>query len=683
MVTAPEGAARRAEALREELRAHDHAYYVLDRPTVSDATYDERMRELRALEAADPALVTADSPTQRVGGAPLDGFGQVKHARPMLSLDNVFSVAELLDFEASLRKRLGVTGALTYSCEPKLDGLAVELVYEAGALTVGSTRGDGVTGEDVTANLRTIRSIPLRLPAGAPALLEVRGECVMLRRDFAALNRRAEQDGDEPFANPRNAAAGSLRQLDPAITATRPLHFFAYELGRCSESFASHREKLARLAALGFRVAVEIEPATDAEGVQAYWEKIRAARPGLAFDIDGVVAKLDDEALRELAGFVSRSPRWATAYKFPPEEAETTLEAIELQVGRTGVLTPVARLAPVKVGGVIVTNATLHNEDQLREKDVRAGDVVIVRRAGDVIPEVVRALPERRTAELPPFRFPQDCPSCGTPIVREEGAAAWRCPSAACPAQLEGRLLHFVSRRALDWEGLGDELVAQLVRKGLVRDAASLFELDEATLAGLDRVVGEKTYAVGPKVAKSLIEARERARTPPLGRFYNALGIRLINETMGELLAQSFPTPEALAAADEGALGKVLGSNAKAKGEGKRAASVRAYFKDPKSRASFERLLTHVSPLPPEPPAAGLLPFSGKTVVLTGELTGMTRDEAKAAVTRAGGKVTDSISAKTSLLVAGEKAGSKRKKAQALGVEVIDEAELLRRLGRG
>lgn len=651
----------RIQALRDEIRAHDHSYYVLDRPTISDAAYDRLYRELVEWEKAHPEGITADSPTQRVAGQPAEGFEKVVRRRPMLSLANVFDEAELADFDTGLRRRLGLDDdapPLRYVCEPKFDGLAVELTYENGLLIRGATRGDGEVGEDVTGNLRTIRTVPLRLREPAPAHLEVRGEVVMFKKDFAALNQRQEEAGDKVFANPRNAAAGSLRQLDSRITASRPLSFFAYEIGESSEAFPTHEAKLKRLAALGFLESGEWVVAHGAQGAKAFWDRLLERRHELPYEVDGVVIKIDDEDLRSRLGQVSKSPRWAVACKFPPEEESTTVEAIEVQVGRTGAITPVAHLAPVRVGGVIVARATLHNEDELRRKDVRVGDRVMVRRAGDVIPEVVQVVVEARTGKEEPFVFPRDCPACHAQLVREEGEAAWRCTNAACPAQLRERIFHFASRRAMDIEGLGDKLVAQLVDRGLVKDFADLYRLTADDFAGLERMA--------EKSANNLVRGLEKSKDVPQRRFLFALGIRHVGEATATLLARRFPDVRQLYTATEDELMAVKDIGPEV------AQAIRQFFDREENRLVIEHLLeVGVSPVP-EPEVQGGA-FTGKTVVLTGTLARFTRDEARAEVERRGGKVSGSVSKKTDLVVAGEDAGSKLRKATELGVPVVDE----------
>ncbi|HEY0840049.1 MAG TPA: NAD-dependent DNA ligase LigA, partial [Vulgatibacter sp.] len=557
-------AAKRIEILRDEIREHDRRYYVLDAPVISDAAYDALFRELQALEAEHPDLVTPESPTQRVGGAPAEGFEKVVHRVPMLSLANAFSDEDLDDFDTRLRNTLdakdgrglrrkkakvdGEPGNLDprlaqyildeadggapfpFYCEPKFDGLAVELVYEDGVFVRGATRGDGEVGEDITPNLRTVHSVPLKLSREVPGRLEVRGEVVMLRKDFEALNRRQEEARQaelerretDPegrrralpklFANPRNAAAGSLRQLDPRITASRPLTFFAYEVTREGGGFESHGQRLHWLETLGFRLSGEDARASGLAETKAYCARMLQKRHELPYLVDGVVVKIDDDGLRHELGAVARSPRWAVACKFPPEEETTRVEKIDVQVGRTGILTPVAFLEPVHVGGVIVSRATLHNEDELRRKDVREGDRVVVRRAGDVIPEIVQVVTEVRTGSESEFHFPKTCPSCGSEVFREEDKAAWRCLNSSCPAQLEGRLIHFASRRAMDIEGLGEEIAAQLVLKEIVKDFGDLYDLRAEDWSRLDRVVGDKVYSLGALVGGKLAEAVEKSK---------------------------------------------------------------------------------------------------------------------------------------------------------------------------
>jgi len=658
-------AARRVEALRASIRDADYKYYVLDAPDVSDAEYDAWMRELAELEAADPDLASPDSPTQRVGGAPSDAFDAVTHRLPMLSLNNAFADADVEAFDRRVRDALGIE-IVRYACEPKFDGLAISLVYEGGRLAVGATRGDGTTGENVTANLRTIGAIPLALPDGAPQRLEVRGEVVMLKRDFERLNAAQAAKNEKTFANPRNAAAGSLRQLDPKTTASRRLTFLAYGIGEVEWGRRSppetHSALMDWLVSLRFPVTRERSLAAGLAGMLGYYRRLGERRPSLPFEIDGVVYKVDDLAQQRALGFVSRAPRFAIAHKFPAEELPTEVLGIDVQVGRTGAITPVARLKPVFVGGVTVTNATLHNEDEVRRKDVRVGDTVIVRRAGDVIPEVVRALPGRRPAGAAVFTMPASCPECGSAVVRLEGEAIARCTGGLiCPAQRKASLLHFAGRRAMDIEGLGEKLVDQLVDGGVVRTPADLYTLGVAKLAALERMADRS--------ASNVVAAIERSKSTTLQRFVFALGIRHVGEATARDLARHFGGLDALMDADQAALlevrdvGPVL------------AESVARFFAEPHNREVIERLraagIRWPEHAPAPSPAGG--PLAGLTLVLTGTLPTLARDEAKAMIEAAGGKAAGSVSAKTDYVVAGADAGSKLAKAQELGIPVLDE----------
>ena len=577
----PAAARQRAAALRTELEHHSYLYYVKDAPAISDAQFDQLFRELQELETRYPSLRTPDSPTQRVG-APVEGeFAPVSHNVPMLSLNNALSEEEAAAFDRRVREGLGVD-EVEYAAEPKFDGLAISLSYADGQLAVGATRGDGYTGEDVTANLRTVRSIPLRLHTSRPPhLLEVRGEVVMLRKDFDALNRKLEAKGEKSFVNPRNAAAGSLRQKDPRLTAARPLHFFAYGLGQCEDPALPgdrHSRQMAYLETLHFQVSPLRRVVTGLRGMLEYYDRIGEQRAALPYDIDGVVYKVDDLKLQERLGFVSRAPRFAVAHKFAAEEAITEVVDINVQVGRTGALTPVARLKPVFVGGVTVTNATLHNEDEVRRKDVHAGDFVVVRRAGDVIPEVVRVLLDQRPAHVRPFKMPATCPQCGSLVVREEGEAVARCTGGlVCPAQRKQALLHFASRRALDIEGLGDKLVDQLVDQDLVHTPADLYQLDAERLAGLERM--------GEKSAAKLVAAIAGSRRPSLARFIYALGIRNVGESTARDLALDFGDIHALMDADEQRLQQVVDVGPVV------ARSISAFFGERHNRAVIARLL--------------------------------------------------------------------------------------------
>jgi DNA ligase (NAD+) len=660
-------AAARVKALRAALEEANHRYYVLDAPTISDAEYDRLFRELVDLEAHHPELATPDSPTLRVGAAPLDAFGTVRHRVPMLSLNNAFEDEEVAAFDRRVSEALG-SGPVEYTCEPKFDGLAISLVYDRGVFAHGATRGDGYEGEDVTANLRTVRTIPLRLrTAHAPRLVEVRGEVIIYRRDFERLNARQREQGAKEFANPRNAAAGGLRQLDSRVTASRPLRFFAYGLGETEglRDVQTQSGVLALLDELGLPVCAERRTVQGVQGLLAYYRELGAKRAGLPYDVDGVVYKVNRLADQERLGFVARAPRFAVAHKFPAEEAATRLVAIEVQVGRTGAITPVARLEPVFVGGVTVTNATLHNEDELHRKDIRVGDTVIVRRAGDVIPEVVRAVPGSRKPHAPLFHVPTHCPVCGSAVVRLPDEAVARCTGGLfCPAQRKQALLHFASRRALDIEGLGEKLVDQLVDAGMVKTSADLYALDPARLAALERM--------GEKSAQNVLAALERSKRTTLARFIYALGIRSVGEATARDLAQHFGALDPLVAADEAALQEVDDVGPVV------AMSIRRFFAEKHNRDVIDALRRHgvrweEGKARPAAPAGRL---AGKTFVLTGTLPDMTRDEAAALITSHGGKVAGSVSKKTDYVLAGAEAGSKLAKAEALGIAVLDEAGL-------
>jgi len=672
----------RAAWLRAELERHAHAYYVLDAPTIPDAEYDRLFRQLQELEQRHPELLTTDSPTRRVGAAPLKEFPPRVHGVPMLSLNNAFDAAEVEAFDQRVRDSLDSIAAVDYAVEPKFDGLAISLTYENGVFTAGATRGDGTTGEEVTPNLRTLRCLPLRLAgSGWPTLIEIRGEVLMFRRAFAELNARQRERGDKEFVNPRNAAAGSLRQLDSRITASRPLSFFAYGVGAGADQLAArtHAELMDQLAAWGFPVAEERRVVQGAKGLLGYFGEIGEKRPSLPYDIDGVVYKVNRLAAQAQLGFVSRAPRFAIAHKFPAEEALTEVLGIDIQVGRTGAITPVARLKPVFVGGVTVTNATLHNEDEVRRKDVRVGDTVIVRRAGDVIPEVVAIVPEKRpTRDLfggeplhPPFAMPTACPECGSAIEKGIDEAIARCAGGLyCPAQRKGALIHFAARRAMDIEGLGDKLVDQLVEAGLVHSPADLYGLSVETLAGLDRM--------GEKSARNLVEAIEKSRQTTLARFIFALGIRNVGEATARDLARHFGNLEALMAADAEAMQQVPDVGPIV------AASLAAFLAEAHNREIIARLQAAGVHWPEAEQNAGAPQvLSGKTLVLTGTLPTLKRDDAKAMIEAAGGKVAGSVSKKTDFVVAGEEAGSKLEKALELGVPVLSESELLKLLEKG
>ncbi|MDQ2695311.1 MAG: NAD-dependent DNA ligase LigA [Pseudomonadota bacterium] len=659
------------ERLRAALHRHNYRYHVLDDPAIPDAEYDRLMAELRALEAAHPELITADSPTRRVGAAPAGAFGEVRHALPMLSLDNAFAAAQVQDFDRRIRERLE-QDAIAYAAEPKVDGLAVSLRYEDGVLVQGATRGDGYTGEDVTQNLRTIRSVPLRLlNDGWPRVLEVRGEVFMRKDRFEALNREARARGEKTFVNPRNAAAGSLRQLDPRITARRPLELFCYGAGAVEggELPSRHSAVLDQFSHWGLRVCPQRALVQGVEGCLAFYRRIETQRHDLPYEIDGVVYKVDRLDQQRELGFVARAPRWAIAHKFPAQEELTRVVNIEVQVGRTGVLTPVARLEPVFVGGVTVTNATLHNEDEVRRKDVRVGDTVIVRRAGDVIPEVVKVLLERRPAGAEPFVMPRHCPVCGSEVLRPPGEAMARCVGGlVCRAQRKEAIRHFASRRAMDIDGLGDKLVEQLVRQDLVQSVADLYALDAPTLAALERM--------GEKSAANLLAALQRSKSTALARFLYALGIREVGEATAAALARHFGTLEALLAADEERLQQVPDIGPVV------AAQVRAFFQEPHNRQIIDRLRAAGVHWPAEAAVSGRS-LAGKTFVLTGTLAALTRDQARERLQALGAKVTGSVSKNTDYVVAGENPGAKLDRAQELGVQVLDEAGLLALLRQG
>ncbi|AFE57317.1 MULTISPECIES: NAD-dependent DNA ligase LigA [Rahnella] len=662
--------------LRTQLRHHEYQYHVLDAPEVPDAEYDRLMRELRELETAHPELVTADSPTQRVGAAPLSAFEQVRHRVPMLSLDNVFDEESYLAFYKRVQDRLKTAEALTFCCELKLDGLAVSLLYENGELVQAATRGDGTTGENITANVRTIRAIPLRLHGdNIPERLEVRGEVFMPQAGFEAMNDEARRTGGKVFANPRNAAAGSLRQLDPRITAKRPLTFFCYGVGLLEggELPRSHFARLQQFKAWGLPVSDRVRLCTGSEEVLAFYRQVEADRPSLGFDIDGVVVKIDSLDIQETLGFVARAPRWATAFKFPAQEQITLVKDVEFQVGRTGAITPVARLEPVLVAGVMVSNATLHNADEIERLGLRIGDTVIVRRAGDVIPQVVGVVLDERPEDAREVVFPTHCPVCHSDVERVEGEAVARCTAGLiCGAQRKEALKHFVSRRALDVDGMGDKIIDQLVEKEYVKTPADLFRLTAGKLTGLDRM--------GPKSAQNVVSALEKAKETTLARFLYALGIREVGEATAANLAAHYGSVEALKAADIESLkgvqdvGDVVAKH------------VVNFLSEEHNQQVIDELLSpeinihwpEVQVIVPEEIDS---PFAGKTVVLTGSLSILSRDDAKDRLTALGAKVSGSVSKKTDLVIAGEAAGSKLAKAQELGIEVIDEAEMIRLLG--
>ena len=669
----------RIEALRRQIREHDHRYYVLDAPVISDVAYDALYHELQSLEAAHPELVTPDSPTRRVGGQALEKFETVRHTVPMLSLrtETGLDAAAGSSFDARIRRELGLGDddpPVEYLAELKFDGLAISLHYENGVLVRGATRGDGETGEDVTGNIRTIRAIPQRLDGATPALLEVRGEVYMRRNDFDRLNEQQSAAGQKSFVNPRNAAAGSLRQLDPRITARRPLSFFAYGLGevqgwggRNKAMPPSHSGVLDALADFGLPVNADRRVVSGAEGLAHYYHDIAARRDALPFDIDGVVYKVNDLALQQRLGFVTREPRWAVAQKFPAQERETRVLDIEVQVGRTGKLTPVARLEPVFVGGVTVTNATLHNEHEVRRKDVRIGDTVIVRRAGDVIPEIVSVQKnKRRKPEPEQFSMPPTCPVCGSAVVQEEGEVDHRCSGGLfCSAQRKQALRHFAHRRAMDIEGLGEKLVDQLIDSAVIRTLPELFELDVGKLAALERMA--------EKSAQNLVAALARSKQTTLARFLFGLGIRHVGEATARDLARHFGSLNAIMEATEEELAAVEDVGPIV------AREIRTFFDQAHNREVIEALRRAGVRWEEGTPAATPKPLAGKTMVLTGTLPSLSRDRAKAMLEAAGARVAGSVSKKTDYLIAGADPGSKLAKAQALGVAVLDE-EGLRRL---
>lgn len=672
MKPAPASVRQRVEQLRSRIEHHNYRYHVLDDPEIPDAEFDRLLVELRALEREHPELVTAESPTQRVGGAPVAGFTEVRHRTPMLSLDNAFSREEVEAFDRRVRERLETDREIEYACEPKLDGLAVSLTYRDGTLELGATRGDGTIGEDVTHNIRTIQSVPLRLTGrGWPRLLEARGEVFMSLAGFREMNRRAAEKGEKVFVNPRNAAAGSLRQLDPRLAASRPLEIFFYGAG-LAEGRAlpdRHSRILEALRGWGLRTSPELRVVKGVDGLLAYFEQMGRRRSKLPYQIDGVVYKVDSLAEQRELGYIARAPRWAIAHKFPAEEEATRVKAIEWQVGRTGALTPVARLEPVFVGGATVSNATLHNIDELQRKDVRVGDMVILRRAGDVIPEVVRVMLEKRPAKTSVARLPSACPVCGSSVEREEGEAIARCTGAlVCSAQLKESLRHFASRRALDIEGLGSKLIDQLVDAGLVEDAADLYRLTLKKLAGLERM--------GEKSAANVVEALARSKETTLARFLFALGIRDVGESTAEALARHFRALDALRAATAADIEQVPDIGPITAGH------VHAFFAEKRNARvidSLVRLGVHWPEI--RRPAARSDALGGKTFVLTGALTSMSRDDAGDRIRELGGKVSGSVSKKTDYVVVGAEPGSKLRKATELGVRILDEQEFLKMIG--
>ncbi len=656
--------AARARELRELIARHDYRYYILDDPEVPDAEYDRLLGELRKLELAHPQLISPDSPTQRVSGAPSAAFAEARHGVPMLSLENAFTDTEVADFDRRVRERLGTDHVVEYCAEPKLDGLAVSLRYEQGVLTRAATRGDGSTGENVTVNVRTIRSVPLRLQGEVPAELEVRGEVFMPVAGFRQMNATAAAAGEKLFVNPRNAAAGALRQLDPNITATRPLAAFFYGIGtwRGAAQPSTQQQLLAQLAAWGLRTNPETRVVGGAAGCLEYYRALAARREDLPYQIDGVVYKVNSRADQTTLGQVSRAPRWAVAHKFPADEALTVLREVEFQVGRTGVLTPVARLEPVMVGGASLSNATLHNMDEIERKDVRCGDTVVIRRAGDVIPEIVRVLPERRPRGARPILLPTKCPVCGSAVLRAEGEAAARCTGGFnCAAQRKEALRHFASRRAMDIEGLGDKLIDQLVDRAMISTPADLFALHCADLAELERM--------GEKSAARVMAALERSKITTLPRFLHALGIRDVGEATAASLVEHFGTLESLASATLEQILEVPDVGPVT------AAQVQAFFATTTNRSIVQRLIAAGVSWPEAAPSVHTpRPLAGLTIVLTGALQSMTREEAAAALQLLGAKVSSAVSKRTNYVVAGADAGSKLARARELGVSVLEES---------
>ncbi|MFB2762477.1 NAD-dependent DNA ligase LigA [Marinobacter shengliensis] len=659
---------QRVEQLRAALDDHNYYYYVLDDPRIPDAEYDRLFRELQTLEADYPELATDNSPTRRVGSAAETSFEEITHRLPMLSLDNAFSDDELRDFDRRVRDRLATEDPVEYVCEPKLDGLAVSLHYEQGVLTRAATRGDGYTGEDITANIRTIPSVPLTLRGDDyPDLVEVRGEVYMPKAGFEQLNRRLAEQGEKPFVNPRNAAAGSLRQKKSTVTAKRPLELCAYSMAVTDESLLpeTHWESLQRVRGWGFRINPEMRKAKGVEACLEAYQELMAKRDTLPYEIDGIVFKVNRLDLQQQLGFVSRAPRWAIAHKFPAQEELTVIEDVEFQVGRTGAVTPVARLKPVFVGGVTVSNATLHNMDEIRRLDVHIGDTVFIRRAGDVIPQVVKVVPEKRPKGAAEVVMPSQCPVCDSDIVQIEGEAVARCSGGLyCPAQRKEAIRHYASRKAMDIEGLGDRLIEVLVDEGMVNTVADLYRLTKFQLSSLDRM--------GDKSAGNLVAAIDRARKPVLWRFLYALGIREVGEATAKSLASHFGTLEAISAADDEALQAVPDVGPIVAGH------IRSFFDQPHNQETLQALKdTGVSWQEEQVVPAEAKPLAGETWVLTGTLSQMTRDQAKEKLEKLGAKVAGSVSKKTACVVAGKAAGSKLTKAEQLGVPVLDEEGLL------
>lgn len=664
----PKDVIKRITKLRDDVLHHNYYYYVLDDPEITDSEYDRLLRELQQLENAYPEMISPDSPTQRVGAEPLTSFEQVSHEVPMLSLNNAFDENEIGDFDRRTRERLDID-CVQYTAEPKLDGLAISLLYEHGVLVRGATRGDGYTGENVTQNIRTIASIPLRLMGkGYPHFLEVRGEVIMSKASFSALNDQQRQAGEKLFANPRNAAAGSLRQLDPRITTKRPLEFFCYGLGKVEGGSlpGRHSKVLQKLQQWGVRVNPEATAVQGVKGCLRYYQQLEVKREKLSYQIDGVVYKVDHTVQQDILGYVTRAPRWAVAYKFPAQEEVTKVLNIEVQVGRTGTLTPVARLEPVFVGGATVSNATLHNQDEINRLDVRVGDTVIIRRAGDVIPNVISVVKARRPKNTRRFRIPNRCPVCKSAVVRLEGQTAVRCSGGLfCEAQRKEAIKHFASRRAMDIEGLGDKLVEQLVDEKLIHDVADLYGITHEALAGLERM--------GEKSAHNLIQALEKSKQATLARFIYALGVREVGETTAQILASHFGTLDGIMKSDMDELQNVADVGPVV------AQSIVTFFKQSHNRQVINKLIKNgVKWANVEIKPAHEQILQGKSFVITGTLSIMSRDEAKLALQAHGAKVTGSVSKKTDYVISGENPGSKYKKAQQLGIEIMNEQAFLK-----
>jgi DNA ligase (NAD+) len=664
-VAAPPASQRRVDELRRLITRHDHLYYALDRPEVTDAEYDALVRELRDLESRHPELVTPDSPTQRVGGEVSEAFATVAHLAPMLSLENASSEADLREFEARIKRALPGVG-FTYVCEPKVDGLGVALLYEHGVLTRGATRGDGRLGEDVTPNLRTLRSIPLRLGGKLASCrrVEIRGEVYMSHGAFERLNRELEAQGEAPFANPRNAAAGAVRQKDPGVTAKRDLRIFVYQLSHAEPfPFETHSEVLRALTESGLTTNPRSQPGATVDEVWRYCQALESERGRLGYDADGAVVKVDSLAHQRRLGSTAHHPRWAIAYKFPAQEGTTRILAIDINVGRTGALTPAARLEPVRIAGATISRATLHNADEIERLDVRVGDTVVVERAGDVIPHIVRVLEERRPPDAPRFAFPDRCPVCGSSASRPEGEVVVRCTNAACPAQLKESLLHFGSRGAMDIEHLGESVVEQVVERGLVRDFADLYRLTVAQVAELERLA--------EKSATNLVNAIAGSRTRGLSRVLYALGIRFVGDRAARLLAEHFGSIDRVASATAEEIAEIHGVGPRI------AESVRLFFDQPGNQKAVEHLREVGVVLEETARPVGPKPLAGKTFVLTGALDAMSRDDAKARIARLGGRVSSSVSRKTDYVVAGAEAGSKLDDARRLGVMILEEPAFL------